>query len=298
MVRPDAATVAAIPTPRSNDLDCIWRGKLGKLCRLRYGNHFLPDDSAGREMLTALLCFGLTDEDAVEQARWCEPELPLLKQRATRQKRREVGKLIGLTFAEWKEAKLWRLRPVDKTEEGIQEWREDQRKESWKRSSQKRRDKLKKEKRRQLERAKMMVTKPRHTAVLEWLIESGGSASVHALMQRARKSDAFKKSRYNRVHWCGDPPEHAIVSNLRDAVHETLNQLERKGHIETSKHPDGYRGPASWASLSRKFLESLASERRNPTVGASDTAFRRSESSVTTRLSNDSGATGKRQARF
>jgi hypothetical protein len=77
----------------TDNLKRVWRAKLDKLTRLRFGNNFLPEDDTGRRMLTALLCFGLSDDSAIEAAPWCEAELPLLKRRARRIKWDDVGKL-------------------------------------------------------------------------------------------------------------------------------------------------------------------------------------------------------------
>jgi hypothetical protein len=238
-------------------MERIWRGKLQKLCRLRFGNHFLPDDDDGRAMLTALLRFGVTDENAMEDAPWCSDELPTLKRRARRMKWREVGKLIELTFEEWKHAKLWIMQPIDASELDIQAWRKERDKESSRKSKAKARAKEKQEKDAMLERAnaKMETTNPRQDAILEIMIERGGlsSIAVPELMNEARKLPAFTRSQCRNTRWVGGPPASAIVSNLRDAVHETLNQLERKGVVKTYKRP-GERGPVRHAELEHSLI--------------------------------------------
>ena len=97
---------------RSSDnrtLDNIYRGKLTKLCTMRYCNHWLPNNEDGRAMLTALLCFGLTDDGALADAPWSAAELPALKRRARRLKWRDVGKLINLKYSERETCGLWVL---------------------------------------------------------------------------------------------------------------------------------------------------------------------------------------------
>ena len=58
--------------------------RLYKLCQMRFGNHFLPDNDDGRAMLTALLRFGMTDDSAIRDAPWSVSELPTLKRRGKR----------------------------------------------------------------------------------------------------------------------------------------------------------------------------------------------------------------------
>ena len=104
---------------------------------MRFGTHYLPEDHAARMMLTALLCFDLTDDSAIECAPWCGSELATVKHTARRIKWRDIGKLISLTFDEWRTAKLWVTRPIDKSESELEAWREQRRKESSRKSKQK-----------------------------------------------------------------------------------------------------------------------------------------------------------------
>jgi hypothetical protein len=101
-------------TDKTDNLKRIWRAKLDKLTRHRYGNNFLPEDDNGRDMLTALLVFGLSDDSAIESAPWCGAELPALKRRARCIKWKDVGELIQLTLAEREEIELW-LEPFNMT---------------------------------------------------------------------------------------------------------------------------------------------------------------------------------------
>jgi hypothetical protein len=215
-------------TAKCKRIDPILLIKLQKLCKLRWCNHFIPDSDAGRAMLATLLRFGLTDESAIESAPWCEGELATLKRRARRIPNkwrdsdigREVGKLIDLTFKEWILAKLFMLRPVDASESEIEAWREKRRKESARNRQANRRDKLKRE--RETMQAKWQPTTQRQKAILEILIKNHLGpmwrhiTSVPELMKEAKKLPAF-----------------AGVKNLRDAIHETLNQLEAKHVIRT-----------------------------------------------------------------
>ena len=259
--------------PPSDQLKRIWRAKLDKLCRLRFDSSlFLPHNDDGRRILTAQLCFGLTDEAVTKFGWWCEGELPELRRR--RIKWDDIGQLIGLTFKEWKDAKLYHLRPIDATAEDIEAWREEQRKKSWAKAQKKRREKLKAEKARKLAAKERKLTRakaeanPRHAAILTILAENGAQ-SVAELVKRARRSHAFVHAKCRNTTWCGKIPRAAIVANLRDAVHETLNQLEAKGAIGTSKVP-GKRGPERWAGLVEQAeIGSVGASEGS--VGASDT---------------------------
>jgi hypothetical protein len=82
-----------------------WRGKLHKLCRRRYGNHRLPNDASGRAMLTALLCFGLSAEAAMEDAPWLETaELEMMQRTATSRRRSPSKQNITALFASHRRA--------------------------------------------------------------------------------------------------------------------------------------------------------------------------------------------------
>jgi hypothetical protein len=228
--------------------DRIHRGKLTKLCKMRFRNHCPPDNDAGRAMLVALLRFGLTNEAATKDAPWCEAELPVLEHRAKRMKWCDVGKLLGLTFEEWKKAKLWVLRPVDATDEEVQAWREKRRKESLLKSKAKQCAREIKERQAMLANETTKTT-PRQTAILEILIGRDGlPMSVPEMIKEASKSPAFTRTRCRNTTWSNGPPASAIVRNMRDAVHETLNQLERKRAVATDRRP-GERGMVRWVTL-------------------------------------------------
>jgi hypothetical protein len=210
--------------PMSNPLTNIYRRRLDGICRLRLDNNFLPDNGDGCAMLTALLRFGLTDDSANECAPWCETKLPKLKRQARRMKWRDVGKLIGLTFAEWKEAKLWVLRPVDASEQDIEDWRRDQRKKN---DAERKREKRKRD--RERKQAKLATANlernPRQAALERLIANSGKSVSVSELTKKASKLHAFTRASCRNTTWCSGPPEHAIVRNLPFVVRRTLNQL-------------------------------------------------------------------------
>jgi hypothetical protein len=236
-------------------IDPILLAKLQKLCRLRWCNHYLPDADTGRAMLATLLRFGLTDQNAIECAPWCEAaELSALKRRARRIKWLDVGKLIGLTFKEWKRAKLFLLRPVDASDSDIQAWREERRKVSARNRQAKRREKQKREK--EIMQATWQTTTPRQKAILEILIRhhvAKGFAikSVPELMKEAKKLSEF-----------------ARVKNLRDAIHETLNQLEAKHAIRTHSFR-----PVRMVMLDIWRAPKSASEASDSGVGLSDPAI-------------------------
>ena len=48
-----------------------------------------------------------------------------------------IGRLIRLRFDEWKEAKLYILRPIDRTDAELEAWREERRRKSSRKSKQK-----------------------------------------------------------------------------------------------------------------------------------------------------------------
>jgi hypothetical protein len=256
--------------PSHNRMERLWRGRLQKLCRVRFGNHVLPDDDAGRAMLTALLCFGLTPENAIEDAPWCAAELAQHKRRAKRMKWRDVGELIDLTFEEWKQCKLFMMRPVNASLADIEAWREKQRKESWRRSKAKLRAKEKLEKEARMARAHKATNSPRQTAILEILVGRGEgrheAMSVPELVRKARKLKSFARSRCQNVTYCDGHV--ATPRNLRDAVHEVVNQLVRKCAVETYTSL-GDRGPVRWVVM----LNRTSTGASETSVGASDGAF-------------------------
>lgn len=239
-------------------LNPILLAKLQKLCRLRWCNHFLPDTDTGRAMLIALLRFGLADENAIECAPWCEAaELATLKRRARRIGWRDVGKVIGLTFKEWKRAKLFILRPVDASESDIEAWREERRKVSARDRQAKRREKQKMEKESMMTMARPQT--PRQKAILEILLRGyfanpmlGLWRSVPELMKEAQKL-----------------PEFAGVRNLRDAIHETLDQLEHNRIVKPHTNR-----PVRKVMLNIWLGDAkAASEALDSGVGLSDPAF-------------------------
>jgi hypothetical protein len=242
---------------------------------MRFGNHVSPDNDAGRTMLTALLCFGLNDESAVEDAPWCAADLPAFKRRTKRIKWHEVGELIGLTFDEWEDSKLWITNPVDTSAADLQAWREERRKESNRKSKQKQRAKEKLEKEWRMAKARKPNDTPRQAAILEILAGRGegipGSMSVPELARKAAKHRAFSRSRCQNTTYCdGRVP---TPRNMRDAVHETVKQLERKHAVGTWTQP-GDRGPVRWVALKNVVVPvtSVTVSVTKRSVGVSDRA--------------------------
>ena len=196
--------------------------------------------------MTALLCFGLSDDDAIGFGWWVEAELSELKGKACID-RRSVGKLIGMTTDVLVEHELWHLGlPIDQTAEEYAKWKKERsnklaaaRKQEQRKNERERKQAERAEKERRLTKAKA-ETNPRHAAILTML--AGGALSVAELVKRASKTHAFLKWSCRNTTWVNGPPRHASVANLRDAIHETLNQLEAKGAIVTFKVP-GKRGP-------------------------------------------------------
>jgi hypothetical protein len=192
---------------RENTSERIWRVRLQRLCQMRFDTHFLPDNDKSRAMLTALLRFGMTDDSAIADAPWSASELPTLKRQGRRLKWRDVGKLIGLTFDEWKAAKLWVAKPVDVSDADLEAWRIQQRKESWRKSKQKARAREAEQRQDSLAKAKPL--KPRQSVILKMLIEHG-PISVSELTKRASRSNAFKPSRLQDTYWprCAESTRH------------------------------------------------------------------------------------------
>jgi hypothetical protein len=225
---------------KRNKMHNILRAKLRKLCSSRFGNHYLPDSEDGRAMLAALLCFGLTDDSAINDASWCEAELPALKRKARRIKWHDVGKLIGLTFDEWKAAKLWIMRPIDKSEAELDAWRKDRRKVQ---------DSVRKKRQREHERSTretMRAADNRRDAVLQ-MLEARGLAfprksgvippprfcgewtPISTLMELAVTHRAFRR------------PDGRALRDLRKTIHRTLTRLAKSGVVET-RLEQGQRG--------------------------------------------------------
>jgi hypothetical protein len=101
--------------PEASERVSYWqRVKLFKLCKMRYGNCFLPDNADGRALLMVLLRCWLSTYSAMEAARWLtETELRKIKRAAWAVDKDNLGALIKLTYNEREEAKLWFLSPCD-----------------------------------------------------------------------------------------------------------------------------------------------------------------------------------------
>jgi hypothetical protein len=219
-----SGTVSSASDP---NIERIWRGKLKNLCRLRFEQEYgayslLPNNDEGKALLTALLRFGLTDEKALKDAPWCKADLTKLKRQARRMKwRDDVGKLIGLTFAEWKEAKLWILRPIDASEQDIEDWRKEQRKNNDAERKRKKRDKDREEREATRQSNKRNDTVLRMLKAEKVFPAFGGWTTISALVKQARKCVAFRCPN-------GSPPR-----GLRVLVHRTVKRLEALGLVET-----------------------------------------------------------------
>jgi len=235
--KPDLSSgVQSVAKATSHRLKRIYRAKLRKLCDLRYGNHYLPDNADGRAMLVALLSLGMTDESAISDAHWCEAELPLLKRRAARMNWRNAGKLIRLSFDEWKDVnvKAWVLRPIDRSEAQLEKWRNDRCKAQ---------DSARKKRKREQERSERetaRATNDRCEAVLMMLGEHIAFprkpgvnpprpyapwtyqdwVPVSRLIELAPQSEAFRR------------PDGKPLRHLRKTIHRTLKQLAEIGVVE------------------------------------------------------------------
>jgi hypothetical protein len=250
LIVPLCAAVNA-KTPNSNPY--WWAiARLKNLCRHRYkGTIFLPDDDAGRSMLMALLQFGLTDEEVAAFGYWCEAELPNLKPHARTLNRLSIGKLIRLTTNELealgKRAPWCIGLPIDQTAEEFEAWMKKRQKDKTTKRKQEQRKCERETKRAEQAAKERRLTKaqaeanPRHAAILGMLTESGG-LTVAELVKRARKSHAFLRPSCRTTTWVKGPPPHAILRNLRDAVHRVLDQLNAKGAIKSGMRA-GERGP-------------------------------------------------------
>jgi hypothetical protein len=221
-------------------MEHIWRGKLHKLCRLRFNNHFLPDNGDGRAMLTAFLRFGLTDESAIEHAPWLDQaELRKLQRKAKYMKWRKVGALIRLTYAERETCKLWILDPCDVSPEEVKRRQDEKRKTRDKDWRKRKREEQRKE------REKMRAANDRGDAMLQ-MLDMGERAFprkpgiapprfygdwmlVSALVELAKLSRAFRR------------PDGSPLRNMRQTVHRVIKQLVDTGMVDTMRAP-GKRG--------------------------------------------------------
>jgi hypothetical protein len=234
---------------KTSSLDWVWRARLTKLNRRRHGNHFIEESDAGRAMLTALLCFGLTAENAMARAPWLEEREFQVLQRAARWMRRsDVGEPINLTIEEWEDCRLWITLPVASAED-IAASRKRRKKESWRRSKQKQRDR----RRHEAERVKRIETervKERPDALDHkrrgWIlalithayeyprrpIDGGAERTLSELMKQliaeSRRGGSVVEAFCVGGTW---PPR--AVKNLRYVVWRAVKQLAAAGQIGT-----------------------------------------------------------------
>jgi hypothetical protein len=204
--------------------NAAWRGKLGKLTEQRYHNHCLPDDAKGRAMLVAFLRCRLSVDDAKARAPWVtDSELKELQRVASELKDiKQLGKLIGLTWAERMACRVYFLPACDVTPLEADRLQAD-------------RDRENASKRQARFRESKMTT--RHTAkrddaLLRMLATLptplSGPIPVSALVKEAKKCDAFRR------------PDGRRLRNLRDAVHSVLKTLKAHGQIEMTEQPGAY----------------------------------------------------------
>jgi hypothetical protein len=225
-----------------------YRLKLSKLCRPRYGNHFLPDDEGGRALLTAMLHFGLSDESAMmDVAPWLmEVELARLKRKSRRLKWAELGQLLGLTFEEWKACRLWITGPVGATAEELEGWLKDK-KEKGRQRAKRYREKKKREREQEIERLVRLSKNPRVEALLMLMPEDRGYLASE-LVAKTERCEAFQKRRASHTMFAGGPPASMMVRDRRYAVHATLNQMERRGLSRSVMMP------GRWGDVKMVFL--------------------------------------------
>ena len=233
-----------------------WRGKLSKLCKVRFGNHFMPNKAKGRAMLVALLRFKLKPDDAMEIAPWLGPaKLKKLRTKARLIPFNDIGKLICCTYAEREDCKLWFLRPCDVPwEEVLKLQAEKNRKKA--RERQRRKRQQRQERRDAMQNVDRRDDVIMHILTMDW-------TPVSALVRKARKWRVFCR------------PDGTPLRNLRDAVHFTLRQLEKHDAIKIDLRA-GPRGPVCF--VRRTHLEELEghgerdafSDRRSvgPKIGA------------------------------
>ena len=224
-------------------MERIWRGRLHKLCRRRYGNHHLPDDASGRAMLSALLRFGLGAEAAMEDAPWLgSVEYQAMQRTARRMTWKDAGTtLIDLTYADRQACKLWLFAPCDVPMVEVQRRRIVRRVRA---------DRERKRRKRQQQREglqQMRNMNKRDEAILRMLAipslptSQREGANVYriygpdwmpmsALAEEARHCTAFR---------C---PDGWPLRNLRAAVHRTVKRLAEQGAIKTMLRA-GRRGP-------------------------------------------------------
>jgi hypothetical protein len=240
----------AIPQENKPNTRRIYRARLRDLFKARCKIHdddplFLSDDTDGRAMLTTLICFGVKEEDSANYGPWCEAEFAMLKRRARRMNwDRDIGKLIKLTTDEWKDFKLYALRPADKSPSEFEKWRKERKKEKAKVRKANQRAQEKTEREAMKLAMKLAIEKEkltaRENALWKVIVERcriNGMVSAPELIKEAAKLQAFTHPRYHRTTWCNGPPARAIVRNLPNVVHRTLNGLERKGAIRTHNNP-------------------------------------------------------------
>ena len=226
------ATQAETRSQERAYLKGLLRKRLTRLNEARYHNMFAPDNDDGRAMLTALLRLGLSAESARTVAPWLEPkELTRLRRAARRLRWGQIGARIKLTEQERIAHRLWQFRPHDVPWEEVK-------KHNRQRRIEKDRERQRKKRREQLERLEMMTTTSRREYAILWMLaEIGRWVSVSELMPMVKDCGSFHR------------PDRRPLKNLRDALHVTLDALERHGMVATDQRA-GARGQVRWVCLS------------------------------------------------
>jgi hypothetical protein len=215
------------------------RGKVFKLCELRHGSRFIPNNEDGRKLLTALLWLGLAAEKATLQASWCEPELRKLQRAARRVKWEDLGELIGLSYEEREQLKAWSFWPHDVPQEEVRRRQAEKNRKNARERSRRRRERERDKREQQRERQAMIINaSKRDTAILR-MLDTQRWTPISELVGQAFTCRAFRR-----------PDDWSIRrSGMRKLMHRAVEQLVEHGLVETKLVP-GMRG---MVRMVRKF---------------------------------------------
>lgn len=245
----------------------IWQWKILKLCKIRHGCRFLPNNEDGRCLLVALLRLGLSDDSAVHMALWPlePPELRKLRRVARRVRWKELGDVLGrilrLTYDERLEAKLFFLWPVDVSREEVQDR---QRVRNLERRREKRRQK-------KGEREMMRKNGSRREVLMALLTDSW--SSVPELAKAAGAYEAFRRPDGKAIGISWNSPRITASGSMRSVspgptgglrvvVHRWIDKLEVEGLVETELRP-GIRGQVRYARRKTDVKTGVKTERNN-----------------------------------
>jgi hypothetical protein len=242
----------------------LYRLQLFRMCKLRHGNHFVPDSAEGRALLKALLRCKLSGEAVMDAAPWLEPgELQALQRAARRLRLHDIGTQVHLTYAERQEGRLWLLRPCDVPWDEVQRrQRERSVKADRERKRRKRREQREIRERRREMMSEMMGNMPRREEAImgmltmDWQDDWQDWFPVSELVQQActwrsfRCGDVVRSLRKAFLCPNGAP---ATPSSLRRLVHRTVDKLEDLGFVETMLGK-GMRGTVRYVRISKGRL--------------------------------------------